>query len=190
MSIEPGDIVGFSSCDATGFWVNIGTLGIPFWSISHVAIAAAHPSTGQTLLFESTSKCSLHCVIRKRMVSGVQAHYPRARINTYRGKVWHYPLRKRLTTEQSALLTESCVNYLEVGYDAIGAFRSRATPWGWLERHWRPESLQALFCSEYCAAMEREIGVFPTGDVSKWSPNSFCRAMSNRATVKMPGRLK
>lgn len=190
MNIEPGDIVGFSSCDATGFWVNIGTLGIPFWSISHVAIAAAHPNTGRVLLFESTSECPLLCAIQKRAISGVQAHYSGARINTYRGKIWHYQLRKPLTAEQSVLLTESCVSYLGVSYDKIGAFRSRATPWSWLERHWRPESLQALFCSEYCAAMEREIGVFPTGDASKWNPNSFVRALSNRAIVKMPGRLK
>lgn len=173
-----------------GFWINLGTWGIPFWSLSHVAIVAAHPNTGQPLLFESTTYCRQQCVIRNKWVQGVQAHTPDVRIGLYRGKVWHYPLRESLTVEQGVLLTESCVSYLGVGYDAIGAFRSRATPWGLLERYWRPENLQALFCSEYCAAMEREIGVFRTGHASKWNPNSFARELQRRGIVRRPVRVK
>lgn len=186
----PGDIVGFSSCSQSGFWVNIGTLGLPFWSLSHVAIVGLHPNTGTPVLFEATSLCDMRCAVKKRKISGVQAHYPDIRVRRYHGKAWHYQLKKPLTVEQSAHLTDFCVGHIGIGYDAIGALRARSTALGLLERHWRPENLQALFCSEFCAAAERAIGVFNTGDASKWNPNSFVRALRRRAIVGKPTRKK
>ena len=173
-----------------GFWINVGTLGIPFWSLSHVAVVAAHPNTGHPLLFESTTYCRYRCVIRKEYVKGMQSHYPGSRIQLYHGKVWHYSLRNTLSDKQSNRLTEFFVGLLGVGYDKIGAFRSRDTPWGLLEQYWRPENLQALFCAEVSAAGLREVGEFRTGNVSKWNPNSFVRALKRRGIVGKPQRVK
>lgn len=173
-----------------GFWINLGTWGIPFYSLSHVAIVAKNPETGTCVLFESTSLCEQRCVVREKHVEGVQGHYVSLRSRLYKGKVYHYPLAKNLTDKQSGCLTDFCIGHLGVGYDAIGAFRSRDTPWGLLEQRFRPENLQALFCSEFCAAALREIEEFRTGSVSKWNPNSFARALHRRGIVDRPQRVK
>ena len=49
---RPGDIIGFSSCSQSGFWVNVGTLGIPFWSLSHVGIVGLHPNSGVPVIYD------------------------------------------------------------------------------------------------------------------------------------------
>ena len=188
--MKPGDVFGFSSCSSMGFWINLGTWGIPFWCLSHVAVVAAHPSTGQPLLFESTLSGNRRCVIQKEHVKGMQAHYPGLRIQLYHGKVWHYSLRNTLSDKQSNRLTEYFVGLLGVGYYKIGAFRSRATPWGLLEQYWRPENLQALFCAEVSAAGLRVVNEFRTGNASKWNPNSFVRALRRRGIVGKPQRVK
>lgn len=183
----PGDLVGFSACSALGIAINLATCGVPFYGLSHVAIVADHWDHGR-LLFESTTLPERACYIQGSRVSGVQAHRLRGRLSTYHGKIWHYPLAEPLDTVQSKRLARYCVDHLGLDYDAIGAFRSRRTPLGWLERRLRPEDLTSIFCSELIADAWRDCGVWWIGNASKWNPNALARAARRRDVVQRPIR--
>lgn len=186
---KPGDVLAFSSCSLGGAGINLATWGIPFWSISHVGIVANNPGSGRPLVFEATKSCKLPCVLQGVHVEGVQAHLIRLRVKRYHGRVWLYPLRNPLTPAESESLTSFCMKHLGVGYDPIGAFRARHTPLGLFLLHFRAENLMSLFCAEWCAAAERQVNRFHTGNVSKWNPNSFCRALLRRGVCGRPQRF-
>jgi hypothetical protein len=188
--LRAGDVVGFSGCSALGVTINLCTWGMPGVSISHVGIVAAHPESGLPLLFESVLDFGLPCVLREQRLDGVQAHNLRARITGHQGKAWGYPLAVSPQGGDSARLTEFCCRHLGDSYDRIGAFRARQAGFGWLERRMRREDLNALFCSEFVAAALREIGIFPTKNASKWSPNFLCRSLVRSGRSMKPKLLK
>lgn len=188
-SLRAGDVLGFSACDCLGVGINLATWGLPGVGLSHVAICADHPDTGDLVLFESTSLYPVPCAIRGVVVSGLQCHAIRPRVATYRGKVWAYQLRKPLDVRQSNRLTAYCLRHLGTAYDAIGAFRSRQAGFGWLERRLRPEDLTSIFCSEFVAAAHRHVDVFQTANASAWNPNRYCRELQARGLVHEPERL-
>ncbi len=188
---EPAGFLGFSSCSHYGFIINLGTWGIPFWSLSHVALVAEHPDDGHLVLFESTTLDETPCLFQGRSVDGVQCHEIVPRVLRYPGKVWYYPRVNPITPEQSIKLTQFCVDHLGVAYDAVGAFRSRGAGFGWLEKRlFSHEDLTSVFCSEFEVAAENHIGAFHTGNASKWNPNSSARAHLRRGISLKPLRLK
>ena len=186
--MKPGDIIGFSSYGWVGFGVNLATYGVPFWSISHVGIVGEH--NGELLLFESTTLNNLPCVIRGHSIKGTQAQRLDTRLLSYRGKAYHYPLYRRLYDFERERLHEFLMDSLGVPYDDVGAFRAGGTGWSWFESLMRGESMCSLFCSEFVCAAHREIGVFPTDNVSRWSPNKFVRTERKREILLKPRRLK
>lgn len=190
----PGDLIGFSGCDLASVLVNLATIGIPWYSLSHVGIIAQHPQQPQRLLlWESTGLMRRPCLLQRRIVYGVQAHPIRQRIQHYRGRVWHYPL----SPFYAAVAEHSrhyLANWLErqqgTGYDAIGAFRTRETPLGWIERRLSPENLHLLFCSELVVAAWRTIGVWNPPNASAWNPNRLARTAWDIGIVEKRRRLK
>jgi len=190
--LRAGDLIGFSSFSLAGAAINLGTWGVPFSGLSHVAIIVPHPDLPRRLaLCESTSQCDEPCLVAGKAVSGVQWHEPASRIAGYRGRAWLYPLRRTLGPKDESRLARFCLSCTGVSYDAIGALRARDLPLGWLERRlgfWR-ENLHALFCSELCAAALRSAAVWDPPDVSGWSPNRLCRALLDIGVVSPPIRL-
>ena len=71
--IKTGDIIGFSGEGRVGDIINIGTFGIPRWSICHVGIMG-EATDGRQLLFESTTLDDLPCEIAGVKFDGTQAH--------------------------------------------------------------------------------------------------------------------
>lgn len=188
--LQPGDVLGFSSCDAVGAGINLATMGIPFWSISHVAIVAQSQAPDRLLLFESTTQHPQACAIQGRVVNGVQAHGPAPRVASYCGKVWVYPISHRLEAVAARQLSRFCHGALGIPYDCLGAFRSRTL--GFWERAAlsRREQLNSLFCSEFVAAALRQVGAFPTRNASRWNPNKLLRTLVRRSVLRPPVRLK
>lgn len=185
---RPGDLIGFSGKAWTSAFIQCVTYGIPFWSLSHVAIVGPHED--QTLLFESDENPILKCSIRGTISKGVQAHSITEKVASYPGKVWHYPLSRQLYDFESKRLNEFLHSHIGNSYDQIGAIRAGGLGFSWVESCLHEENLSSLFCSEYCAAAHREIGLFPTDNVGRWSPNRLVRKERRMGLLLRPRRLK
>ena len=169
--MKPGDLIGFSGYNLSGIGINIFSGGFPFYGISHIGIVARYQ--GVLRLFESTTLCDLPCLVQGKPVSGAQVHDLDRRKNGYRGKVYHIPLKKELSFDQRNSLTTYLLNDVGKPYDMLGAGVSG----GWFLRKikavLRPEDLNNLFCSEWCAAALDDINIFHTGNASTWNPNAL-----------------
>lgn len=188
LAIKEGDILGFLGSSIASSVINIGTYGIPGWGLSHVGIASKYE--GDTILFESTTLNDRPCYIRKQHVQGVQAHPIPYSIESYAGKIWHYPLIKPLRKNEGLRLSSYLMKQLGKDYDYLGAGRSGGKLIACLESLLRKEDVMYLFCSELCAASHRYIERFDTLNVSQWNPNSFTREERRRGILGKPVRLK
>lgn len=185
---QVGDVIGFTGFGWTSSIITLGSLGVPFWSLSHVGIVAGYKD--ECLLFESTTLDDAPCAIQKRTVHGVQAQHLDSRIKAYRGLVWHYPLSRQLYWHEKSRLSTFLIAQLGKDYDAIGAFRSGGNGFSWLESFFHEENLSSLFCSELVAAALRDIGVFTTSNASKWNPAKLVRTLRWCGILRKPTRLK
>ena len=187
--LKAGDIIGFSGNSAISTLINIGTYGIPFWSLSHVGIMA-HAPDGRLLIFESTTLENCPCEITGEDFSGTQAHTLDKILKAYEGKVWHYPLYRPLYETEDRRLTEFLMATIHTPYDAMGAFRSAGVGLSWVESCFREQDLHMLFCSEWAAAALADIGIFQTNDANRWNPNHLCRTLLQKELVFKPRRLR
>ena len=173
--MKPGDLLGFSGYDLSGIGINLATAGLPYFGLSHIGIIARYQ--GILRLFESTTLCPLPCIVQGKPVSGAQVHAILKRIRGYYGKVYHLKLKESCDSE---LLTKFLLKDVGKPYDMIGAGLSG----GWFLRkikHWlRPQDLNNLFCSEWCASALNAVDIFHTGNASVWNPNALYREMRRR----------
>jgi len=183
-AIKAGDIVAFSGNSWHSILINLCSYGIPFWSISHVGIIGEHEA--KLVLFESTTPAQGLSTCDK----GTQAVRLEDRLADYPGRVWHYPLYRRLYAAESDRLNQFLMDHLGIPYDHIGAIRSGGAAWSWFESLLRDEDLSRIFCSELCAAAHREIGMIRTDNVSRWNPNRFIRYERRERILAPPWRLK
>jgi len=186
--VKPGDIIGFSGFYLHSALVNLGSLGIPFWSISHVGILAQAPD-GRLLLWESSEDDS-RCEITGLTGSGVKAHDLTSVVEEYRGSVWHYPLYRPLYSHENSRLTAYLLSVLDKPYDQIGAVRSGGLVLSVIESFFREQDLSSLFCSETVAATYAYLGLFQTVNASRWSPNRLMRRLRRAEIVGAPRRIK
>jgi len=181
-----GDIIGFSSYSCLGFWINIGTLGVPFRDLSHIGIIGP-----DGFLYESTSLLQRPCAILGNFIKGTQAQHPTFRIRAYKGAVYHYPLNVELQDGQCQALCSFLTDNLAKPYDAIGAFRARTLVTGrvirWLMK--REENLASLFCSEYVMGAYSAAGLHPIDNASNWSPNRAARVLCHEGIIGPRQRL-
>jgi hypothetical protein len=168
--------------------INLASYGIPFWSISHVGIIGEYE--GELLLFESTTLSNVECVIQDKLFKGSQACRLDDRLDVYTGRVWHYPLYRRLFDAEAERLNQFLINHVGISYDHIGAVRAGGEAWSWFESLLYEEDLGHIFCSELCAAAHREIGMLRTDNVSRWNPNRLVRYERWERILAKPWRLK
>lgn len=185
---KPGDIMGFSGDSWASAGINVATFGIPWWSLSHVGILGEHD--GKLLLFESTTFNTEPCEITGKVIQGSQAHDLEKKIAGYHGKVYHYPLYRKLYEHERTRLNDFLHATLGHPYDKIGAFRAGGNGFSWLESQLCERDLSSLFCSEWCAAAHDEIGIFPNEDDARWNPNHFVRTERHMGLLKRPRRNK
>lgn len=214
-TIKPGDVIGFSGRNWISAGINIGTFGLPSWGISHVGIASFDSGSiasyddnvlamqkelsskyGKPLsrlstmymagikagpgprLFESTSK------------TGVRSIDLAKAVREYDGRVWVYPLSRPLFLNEMARLTDTATSLVGTSYDVSGAIHSGGLLVQLLSALVRGEDLTSLFCAEFAASQLSHIGVFPTSNASRWSPNHFVRKLRRMGIVNRPVRLK
>jgi hypothetical protein len=176
MDLQFGDIIGFSHRSFLGACINIGTLGVPFYGLSHIGIIGPGH-----MIYESTTLSDIPCHVTGKLIAGVQAHDPGPRVRDYTGRVYRYRLNVNLHKIQSTVLGRYLERQLGVPYDSLGAFRSRTLGLGYIEK-WlckRPENLSSLFCSEYLAAALDVSCIWTPENASRWNPNRLARALVN-----------
>lgn len=188
MKIKPGDVVGFSGTGKCSIFINLMSYGIPRWGISHVGIIGAYH--GENLLFESTTLSNVPCVIQGKPFRGTQAVRLADRVAKYKGRIWLYPLYRKLYTAEADRLNEFLIEHIGLPYDHVGAINAGGEVWSWFGTHIREECLKRIFCSELCAAAHREIGLIRTNNVSSWNPNRFIRSERWHNILAQPRRLK
>ena len=184
--IKPGDIVGFSGRNLTSDWINCVTGGIPRYGISHVGIIG--DSGGRRYLFEAGG-ASAWCEISQEAFCGFQAHFIEDVLGEYNGRIWLYPLYRRLYQHEDYRLSAFLHGSLGTPYDRPGAIRSGGFVWGGVNALARRESLCSLFCSEVVAAAESRIGIFPTSNASRWNPNKLIRTMRRDGLLRSPEEM-
>lgn len=185
----PGDIVGCLGNSFTSHIINIGTYGIPFYGLSHVGIIA-ESMDNRVLLYESTTLNKYPCAVKGVLFNGTQAQEIDRKIDSYEGKIWHYPLKKPLRVWERRNLSKFLNRKLGIPYDSIGAFRSGGKGFSWLESRMHKENLSSIFCSEWCASAHNYIERFDTDNLSKWNPNAFAREERRRDILLKPIRIK
>lgn len=185
---KPGDVIGFSHHSLLGTAINLGTFGIPLWSLSHVAIVTDF--RGERLLFESTSHVDSPCRIARRHVEGVQAQEPVQRIKHYHGSAWHYPTYRPLYDCEQKRLNDFLIANMGKHYDRDGAIHSGGLVYSLIWSMLRLTDLSSLFCSELVAAAHSHIGLFATSNPSRWNPNRLARAERRAGILGVPRRLK
>lgn len=188
LEYQAGDIIGFSGHALMSAFINLATYGIPFWNLSHVGIVAEHD--GRLVLFESCADNEDACLIQGIKAIGSQAHELDRAVETYHGKVWHYPLYRKLYHFESKRLSRFLVQSVGMPYDQIGAFRAGGVGFSSIESLLREADLSSLFCSEWCCAAHASIGIFPTNNASRYSPNRLVRTERRQGILLSPRRLK
>ncbi len=189
-AIKAGDIIGFSGEGRVGDIINIGTYGIPRWSICHVGIMG-EATDGRQLLFESTTLDDFPCEIRGVKFDGTQAHQFDTVLESYRGKVWHYPLYRPLYPFERQRLTEFLMGTIGVPYSKMDALRSADfMGLSLFESLLCEADLHHIFCSEWVAATHAYLGIWPTNNAGRWNPNHLVRYLRSRGILFKPRRLK
>ncbi|MHB8107843.1 MAG: hypothetical protein ACYDH4_10520, partial [Candidatus Cryosericum sp.] len=143
------------------------------------------------LLFESTTlDGDLPCEITGQAISGTQAHRLEDVLARYDGKAWLYPLYRPLYDDEDARLTRFLMSTVGLPYDLLGALRSAGVGLSWAESLFRPQDLTTIYCSEWLAAADAEVGLHVTDNVSRWSPNRYSRHLRRHHILCKPLRIK
>lgn len=183
---KTGDVIAWCGNSWLSASINMLTYGVPTLSVSHVGIVC---QIGEDkLVFESLAHPVSRCFVRGELVKGTQAHLiGETDINS--GRVYLYPLSYRLYEHEARRLSFYLLGSVGKPYDVVGALRAG----GWLtslvSARLHREETSALFCSEWVASALCEIGVFQTGNVSRWSPNRLCRVGRHIGVFKRPVRI-
>ena len=205
----PADLLAFSGRGAVSLGIKLGSCSAishvgavawtPRWQLETlVAAGALHMPAARLatwpdrfLLYESTTLNAVPCAICGRLVSGVQAGPPAARVAAYEGRVWRYRLtphwRRDFSPERSTRLSGHLLARIGQQYDAGGALLSgtrwikHCWPWGAADR-------STLFCSEYLAAVLQHVGLFPLTNASKFTPGGLIRQLV-ASEIYLPAQL-
>lgn len=152
---------------------------------SHVAICADVEIKGerpQVWLFESTTLCSLPCLMQHKPVSGVQCHMPDERVKEYPGSVWRLRLTQPLTCDQSGELSDFLRSEVGKPYD-----RDRAAllaSWHLWAAPFLEPTPNARFCSELVGeGLKRVSRIGADHDPESLSPNSLASLQLHSGAV-------
>ena len=176
-----GDLLFFYGRDLTSRIIEIATRGP-----SHVGMIFTYRAA--PLLIESTTLCDLPCAIRGEKIQGVQAHHPADRIHTYRGTVFHAPIRFgcHFRKAQSRELTEQIYDeYLGEPYDLRGAIES-PTPFPLFTR----PDLGSLFCSALCGLLLMDFAKINRENPKRITPAGLLNRVLTQAVHSSPVRVK
>ena len=179
-----GDVLAFCGQGCLSRVIRFATLG-PY---SHVAIIAQHHEDNHLVIYESTSRSSLPCLITGTTTSGVQSHEI-AELTDGR-HVWHFRLNTPLDPAKCRIISDWLYRHRGDGYDYSDAIAARSVGFGWLRnliaRWCRCVSDDAEWiCSDLVASALHAVKRFP----KRWdhvSPARLIRELTRHGTVS-PG---
>jgi hypothetical protein len=201
---KAGDVLGFRGAGAVSWSIEAGTLGL-FSGYSHVGmIVPVHGATiknrallthpidapaGYLLaLLESTTMSDSPALLGKN--NGVAVHNLVDSVAQYQGHVDCLPLVRPLYSEEYARMAAITAFVAGTDYDFRSAVRAGGLLLSELLGTIVGEDVSTLFCSELNAKMLRDIGLWYTPNVSKWSPTRLTRAIRRYGLVHKPIRIK
>lgn len=171
--MTPGSLLAFSGQGIVSRFIDFITYSA---GVSHVGVIARH--RGRLKLFESTYE------------DGVQAVKIGQRVERYIGKVWLYPLSRPLYEHEDERLSDFLTGLIGTKYDLPGALKAAGYLTAKFKASATKPNLSTAFCSELVAAAHSHIGMFPTCNPSRWSPNTLIRAERRAGILQTPERLK
>ena len=188
IKFKPGDVIGFSGNHWRSAIINLLTGGIPLWSLSHVGIIGNYRN--EMLVFESSEYQDSPDRIFGLKIKGVQTHCPEDIIESYNGKVWLYSLYRNLYLNEARRLNLTLLDSVGKLYDNEDVWRSGGILFSLLQAIFHKQDLRKFFCSEFVAYELSNIGIFPTCNAGRWSPNHLIRTLIKNGIVHRPVRLK
>lgn len=197
MQFQHGDILAFYGGDFGSRAIS----AITCWPVgprelwfppSHVGIISGHAwnaieSTGlqgqiylpRQSLLESTTACPHPCLRQRKIVSGWQVQVPERRVQDYvLGGGWVDVYRLNYPTEQhyQALnIASEGLRYAD--YDYLGAGLSGTKLWQLLGLLFPRPNLDALFCSEFLAALLMRAGLMNWDNPTRYNPGRLMRTL-------------
>lgn len=190
---QPGDILACFGSEAVSRAISWGTFcpvaprGLRL-APSHVSIVAEW--MGRPCVFESTTLANRECLIRRRVVSGVQCHRPDlrvwdyahrgGRVDVYRLTHWN-ALSKREAFDLSEMLRQMTVEGLT--YDTSGALLSGTRVFQ-LSRFFPAADLESLFCSELVAFSLMRLNRLCRTNPTRFNPGRLCRRLVSEGTYR------
>jgi len=132
----------------------------------------------RSVLFESTTRNTQPCLLRRQKFSGLQAQSINLRVSDYvrsGGRVELYRLRHDITFSQVEFLNDYMRKRVSeaVPYDTFGAIGS--SRWYWvIASLWRTD-LESVFCSEFAAECDMKINRLPPDNPASYSPAHLVR---------------
>jgi hypothetical protein len=172
MRVPDGALVAYSGTDWVSNGINLVTAGIPHWGVSHVGIAC------RGRIYEATRDV------------GVRSYDPTERIESFDGRVWVYPLYRHLYDHERARLSYFLESQVGKDYDIPGVFAAGGILWSRMWSVLAKQSLVKLFCSELVASAYQTTGIYPSRNVSWYSPNRLVRTLHRRGLLQLPWRIQ
>lgn len=132
------------------------------------------------------------CLIQLKKTAGVQAQLIAPYLREDHGKIWLYPLSRRLFPHEEAAMWRFLQAQIGKNYDLHGAIRAGGWVYALLNglfRNGGRSRLNELFCSELGAGSHNTSGLYLTGNASRWSPNKYCRRTRLAGVFQRPYRI-
>ena len=173
LSLQTGDLIGYSGRGALSDFINIVTFGIPRWHLSHLAMVVVEGGVPHVVEALNSEKR----VVKRPLAESLNC------------PAWVYPLSRSLYQHESDRIEHVLNNAVGTTYDVAGAFWSGGLLTRMVGSFLYKECKAQFFCSELVAYAWSEAGLFDTANFSYWSPNSLARRARWRGTVEKPLRL-
>lgn len=200
---QPGDILACYGTDAAARSITRWTSWTPCawrWHLppqlrrgpSHVGIiTTSHLPNEAPLLVESTTFCDHPCLIRGRVVTGCQAHWPEQRIDDYVSAGGHVDVY-RIDPDLYRLIDVEALSHFfrgfvfrGIGYDMSGAIVSGGSLARWL---FADSDLNKVFCSELIARGLMAFSLLNYDVPSRFHPARLLRDLAMTAVYRFQRR--
>lgn len=195
--LQPGDLAACYGADRISrgiTWATANPLAPAGLRLgpSHVAVIVPQLQGGPVWC-ESTTLCERPCLLRRKPVSGCQAHRPPERIADYlsaggRVEIWRLSRIDRLRQPEIEILREIVLHDFVgngLGYDIGGALlsgrRLRTLP------RLLCADLESLFCSELVAAVLMRLNRLNRANPSWYNPSRLLRQLFREGTYQLAG---
>jgi len=192
MNLQDGDLLACYGGDRAARAISVVTASVFAprglrLGPSHVGIVLG------SYLYESTTLCDEPCVVAGRRVSGVQAHYPKSRIDSYvngGGRVQTYRLTDPWRLSPASLRHLWAIVDVMIAqgtpYDTPGAALSGARLYQ-RSRKFPAADFRRFFCSELVALLLQVSGRLDVENPTRFNPGKLLRRLVSTGVYQLVG---